>query len=423
MLSTIAYRAVVSAAVPLAPLWLRDPARRRGHDGRRQAAARLIEWARTHREPTRPLAWFHASSVGEGLQARAVLREFRRRRPDAQVILTRFSASADRLGDAPDADFTGYLPYDRRGELARVLDAVGPTLLIFAKVDVWPELTTLAKERGARVALVAATVDPGSRRLGAVGRWVAARGYAALDLATAVSTADAERLATLGVARDRITMTGDPRVDVVLEGVERLRDGSPSDELLLVAGSTWPGDESVLLDALVEVRRQHPAARLVIAPHEPTPEHVAALEREIATRGLASARWNADGASTSGVQVVDQMGVLAALYGRGAMAYVGGGFGGRGIHSVLEPAAWARPVIIGPNDRGVRDAALLADAGGLVRLPADGTARTLAAQWTQWLDDPAARARAGDAARAALEHDRGAAERSAELVAGLLRER
>lgn len=420
MLSTIAYRAVVAAAVPLAPLWLRDPARRRGHDGRRAAAARLIDWARTHRDASRPLAWFHASSVGEGLQARAVLRAFRRLRPDTQVIVTRFSASADRLGDAPEADFTGYLPYDRRRELARVLDAVRPTLLVFAKVDVWPELTTLARARGTRVALVAATVDPGSRRLGAMGRWVAARGYQALHLATAISSADAERLVTLGVARDRITVTGDPRVDVVLEGVDRHRDGVLHDGSLLVAGSTWPGDESVLLDALVAIRRDHPQARLVIAPHEPTADHLAILDREIASRGLASTRWSAGGARMDAVQVVDQMGVLAALYGRGAIAYVGGGFGGRGIHSVLEPAAWARPVIIGPNDRGVRDAALLAEAGGLVRLPVQDPRAALVTRWRAWLADPVSRARAGDAARAALEADRGAAERSAELLCSLL---
>lgn len=419
MLSTIAYRAVVAAAVPLAPLWLRDPARRRGHDGRRAAAARLIDWARTHRDVSRPLAWFHAASVGEGLQARAVLRAFRRLRPDTQVIVTRFSASADRLGPSEDADFTGYLPYDRHHEMAEVLEALDPAVLVFAKVDVWPELTTLAAARGTRVALVAATVDPGSARLGWLGRTMAIRGYRALDVAAAISAEDAARLERLGTPRARITVTGDPRVDVVLEGVDRHREGASHDESLLVAGSTWPGDESVLLDALVATRRDHPEARLVIAPHEPTADHLAILEREIASRGLASTRWSAEGARMDAVQVVDQMGVLAALYGRGAIAYVGGGFGDRGIHSVLEPAAWARPVIIGPNDRGVRDAALLAEAGGLVRLPVQDTQAALVTQWRAWLEDPASRARAGDAARAALEGDRGAARRSAELLVTL----
>jgi 3-deoxy-D-manno-octulosonic-acid transferase len=287
-------------------------------------------------------------------------------------------------------------------------------------VDVWPELTTLAAARGTRVALVAATVDPGSARLGWLGRAMAERGYRALDVAAAISAEDAARLERLGTPRDRIVVTGDPRVDVVLEGVDRHRDGVLHDGSLLVAGSTWPGDESVLLDALVAIRRDHPQARLVIAPHEPTADHLAVLDYEIASRGLASTRWSTEGPPTDAVQVVDQMGVLAALYGRGAIAYVGGGFGGRGIHSVLEPAAWGRPVIIGPNDRGVRDAALLAEAGGLVRLPVQDPRAALVTRWRAWLEDPASRARAGDAARAALEGDRGAAERSAELLCSLL---
>jgi 3-deoxy-D-manno-octulosonic-acid transferase len=116
---------------------------------------------------------------------------------------------------------------------------------------------------------------------------------------------------------------------------------------------------------------------------------------------------------------VDRMGVLTALYASGAVAYVGGGFGDRGIHSVLEPAGWHRPVLIGPNDRGVRDARLLSLAGGLVRLPQVGASATLATQWSAWLEHPSAREIAGRRAGNALAGDRGAALRSAELLAAL----
>jgi 3-deoxy-D-manno-octulosonic-acid transferase len=191
------------------------------------------------------------------------------------------------------------------------------------------------------------------------------------------------------------------------------------DSRLLVAGSTWPADEGVLLDALVRVRERHPGARLLVAPHEPTPSHLEALEREVGRRGLVSARWTPEGSSAD-VVAVATMGVLAGLYPSGAVAYVGGGFGVRGIHSVLEPAAWARPVLIGPNDRGVRDAALLAEAGGLVRLPERDPDTALAARWSAWLDDPDGARRDGAAARAALEPDRGAAARSATLVSGVM---
>ena len=422
MLATSIYRLGLLAGVPLASL-LRRPAVRQGHRGRLAAAARLEAWAAQHRDPARPLAWFHAASVGEGLQARAVLTALRQLRPDFQVVVTRFSASAERLSTSMPADVTEYIPYDRRRDVRRALAAIRPDLLVFAKLDVWPELATCAAQQGTRVALVAGSVDPGSARLGWLARTLARRGYAALELAGAISPEDAERLVVLGADRERIVVTGDPRVDAVLASVAdadtdhgRVTEGDPD---LMVAGSTWNDDEAVLLEALVMVRKWHTNARMVIVPHEPTPAHIAALEERARSHGLSSARWSGDTSTDAAVQWVDRMGVLTTLYAQGAVAYVGGGFGERGIHSVLEPAGWYRPVVIGPNDRGVRDARLLAGAGGLVRLPAQGAAAALATQWSAWLDHPSAREVAGRRAGEALAGDRGAAQRSAELLASL----
>jgi 3-deoxy-D-manno-octulosonic-acid transferase len=219
-------------------------------------------------------------------------------------------------------------------------------------------------------------------------------------------------------------VTGDPRVDAVLETVadverERRGDEEQFDQQLLVAGSTWAEDEAVLLDALTLVRRSFPDARMLVVPHEPTADHVATLATRARNRGLTVATWGGDTRGTAAVTIVERMGVLTALYATGAVAYVGGGFGERGIHSVLEPAGWHRPVIIGPNDRGVRDARLLASAGGLFRLPRESPAASLVQQWEGWLEHPSARETAGRRAGEALTGDRGAARRSAELLAGL----
>lgn len=421
MLATLTYRLAVRAGVPLASLLLRKPAVRRGHRGRLEAVDRLETWARQHRDPARPLVWVHASSVGESLQARAVLTELRRLVPEFQAVATRFSASAERLAPTMPADCVEYVPYDRPADVRRVLQALQPSLLVFAKLDVWPELATQARAAGARLALIAGSVDPGSARLGWLARTIARRGYAALDLAAAISASDGERLARLGADPSRITVTGDPRIDAVLDGIDRTRADWPreADPHLLVAGSTWPADERLLLHALAAVRVTHPAARLLLVPHEPRPEHIATLHQSAKALGLTSAPWQRAQPTDAAVEIVDQMGFLAGLYSLGAVAYVGGGFGVRGIHSVLEPAGWGRPVIIGPRDRGVRDAALLESAGGLVRLPNTADAAALTRQWLRWLEEPATTARAGRDAGEALAADRGAARRSAELLAGL----
>lgn len=424
VLATLSYRLAIGAAVPLASLVLRRAEVRLGHRGRLAAVQRLEAWAKAHRDPNRRLAWFHAASVGEGLQARAVLAALRQLRPDLQVVATRFSASAERLATTMPADITEYIPYDRGDDVTRVLEALRPDLLVFAKLDVWPELATRAAARGAHVALVAGSVDRDSARLGWLARTLAHRGYAALELVAAISGDDAERLVRLGADRSRIVVTGDPRVDAVLETVDDARrEGrgfiEAMDENTLVAGSTWPDDESVLLEALAALRKLYPDARLIMVPHEPTAGHILALEQRAARHGLTTARWNGVLQPGVAVEIVARMGVLTQLYASGGAAYVGGGFGERGIHSVLEPAGWQRPVIIGPNDRGVRDARLLADAGGLVRLPKQGAAEALATQWGSWLVYPSAREIAGRRAGAALAADRGAAQRSAELLAAL----
>jgi len=419
------YRAVVAASVPLVPLFLRDPRQRAAHRARLAAPEQLASWARAHRDPTRPLAWFHAPSVGEGLQARAVMAALRSDLPDMQFIYTHFSPSAEDFAARLAADWCGYLCYDRIGDVERMLTAAAPDLLVFTKLDLWPELAIRAAHRGARVAMVAATVSAVSSRLRWPARRAATPGYAALDLALAVAPEDVSRLAVLGCRADRIVLTGDPRVDSVLEvaeaGGERVLGGTAADRIL-VAGSTWPEDEAMVLAAFREVRRTHPDARLILAPHQPTAAHLHGIDAAARTSGLPDpVRLGGlvDGPLPP-IVAVDRTGVLARLYRVGTFAYVGGGFGHAGIHSVFEPAAWSRPVVIGPRDRDSRDARLLDEAGALTRLTGAAPAAQLAGIWRRYLDMPDRAQAAGAAGRAALDRERGAARRSAEMLRNLL---
>ena len=341
---------------------------------RRDAGERLLDWARSSRDDARPLVWFHAASVGEGLQADSVMRRLRRLRPDCQVVYTHFSPSALSLAARLTVDVADYLPYDFPENADRLLGALQPDVLVFAKLDLWPELATRASTSGTEVAIVAATVSRGSGRLRWPARALLKPGYKAVAAAAAISADDATRLTRLGVPSERIRVLGDPRFDSVLERVGAV---DPSDSLLafgrgaptMVAGSTWPRDEAVLLRAFAGVRRRNQEARLILVPHEPTEGHLNAIEGMAAAAGLPPAvRLSAAGGPTP-LLLVDRVGVLAALYGAGTMAYVGGGFGRAGLHSVLEPAAWSVPVAFGPRWRDSRDAELLLRAGGAASLP------------------------------------------------------
>jgi len=434
------YRAAWALARPIAGLAARgDSKLARAVRGRLGGAGALAAWAAAHRERGRPLVWMHAASVGEGRQAEAILQRLRAARPGWQVVYTFLSPSAERLAATLPVAFAGYVPADTPEETGRALDAVRPDLLCFSATDVWPELVRQASRRGVRLALVSANLAAASSRLGTVARSLLGPAYAAFDRVGTIDDADAARLVALGVRGDRITVTGDTRHDAAharATAVDRtaphLRTLAVDGDLrpILVAGSTWPADETRLLAAVGRVLGEGSALRLVLAPHEPTAAHLSDLAESlpltlgslVRIRSLsdleAQLRGGAQPAGTGwDVCLVDRVGVLADLYAAAALAYVGGGFGRAGLHSVIEPAALGVPVLFGPRWQGSRDARLLLDAAGGRSVHDEAT---LEAALRHWLHDETARTAAGAAARAVVDRGRGAAERSVGLLLSLL---
>ncbi len=392
----------------------------RGVAARRGIIPRYRRWAGAQRDPSRPLVWFHAPSVGEGLQALPVLQLLRSRRPDIQIAYTHFSPSAEKFARSTGADFTDYLPFDSYGDADAAISALRPALLVFSKLDVWPALTETASNRGVKVGLISATLPESSRRRSVLARNALGDAYRALDRVGAISREDADRLEDQGVRGDRISVTGDTRYDQVwkranatpLPLVQSLRSSAPT----LVAGSTWPPDETHLLAAWVEVKKRVPGARLVIAPHEVTDDHLRSITDWSAANGLTLSRLSSPDADTD-VLLVDRYGILGDLYAVADVAYVGGGFHAAGLHSVLEPAAFGAPVLFGPQHHKSREASALIAAGG-AQVATDSA--DLCGRLVRLFKSREARDHAGAAARTVVEGGLGAAERSYTLVRELL---
>jgi 3-deoxy-D-manno-octulosonic-acid transferase len=195
---------------------------------------------------------------------------------------------------------------------------------------------------------------------------------------------------------------------------------------VLVAGSTWPADEAVLLPALARWLRETPNARCLIAPHEPTAAHLAPVTRWAEAEGLPlrrltdveAARTDAHALDDSWrVLLVDRVGVLGDLYALATAAFVGGGFHAAGLHSVLEPAAFGVPVLFGPRHRNAREAGALLDRGAAVSV---GDREALHWQLAHWSVDEAARGTAGEAARQFVLENRGSTARVVTLLEALL---
>ena len=390
---------------------------------RRGLLDRYRAWGSSSRDRSRPLLWVHAPSVGEGLQALPVITAFREKRPDAQIVYTFYSPSAERFASTTGADFFDYLPFDNERDTAEALDAIAPTAVVFSKLDVWPLFVAGAARRGIKTALLSATVPESSGRRSGIALLALREAYEALDVVGAISPSDAERLLAMGVRGERLTVTGDTRYDQVWARanapnpsrdavVARYKDSRPT----LVAGSTWPADEKRLLPAWVQARRQLAGARLIIAPHELTPKHLASIEKWARDSSLTLSKTSEPDVRATEVILVDQYGLLADLYAVADAAYVGGGFHGDGLHSLLEPASFGTPVLFGPMHMDNRDAGLLVGGGGAMRCHGSGD---ISARLLAWFRNPAVLSRASASARRVVQGGIGAAERSTELVEGL----
>ncbi len=434
LLVRVVYAAVANlarAAVLLAPSG--DGKLSRTLRARRGLVQRISARARAVRDSTRPLVWLHAPSVGEGLQARPVAHALRAAHPDWQFAYTFFSPSAEQFADSVGADITDYLPFDRAADADVLLHAIQPTILVFAKADVWPVLVDRATARGIPVVLISGTLGAHSGRRGWWSRQLVGDAYAALHAVGAIDSEHAERLAKLGVGRAALHVTGDTRFDQVWARAHLIDRGSPllsqlaSARLTLVAGSSWPADEAALLPAWRSHSTSGAASatacpRLIIAPHEPTTGHCASIEAWATRAALRCARLSHIEAQTAvhdpDVILVDRVGVLGELYALANMAFVGGGFHAAGLHSVIEPAAFGVPVMFGPHHDMSREAGLLLAAGG-ARSVSDST--QLDAQLRAWRADAALRQQVGAAARAVVERGLGATERTVHLIEHAMR--
>ena len=452
------YRTTLRVLRTLSPAMMKGQSKlARGLRGRRDAHERLIAWGRGLRPVDRPVVWAHASSVGESIQARAVIDVLKRRMPGLQVVFTYFSPSAEGVcGDFP-AEVCGFLPWDLPEVLGPVLDAVRPSVIVFTQREVWPTLAAAATARRVPTVLIAGTMPRGAGRSSLPGRILLGPAFRSLRVVGAVSKEDGERFGVLGVRSERVTVTGDPGIDAARErvaGIDReaphfrisgdgcgpvgAKDPVEGPRPILVAGSIWPSDEEVLIPALARVRESVPGLRIVLAPHEPDGYDFAELARRLAgdgwttallaegegtgeAEGTAEARRGGTGLGANAI-LVDRVGVLAELYTLASVAYVGGGFHARGfrkrgLHSVLEPAAAGVPVLMGPRHEGSLHATRLL-AAGAARVVAD--ADSLAHALREWLEPRGKNEDPGQLAMDYIENHRGSAGRTADLIGQFL---
>jgi 3-deoxy-D-manno-octulosonic-acid transferase len=408
-----ALSAAVGAPVALAGLALR-PAWRVGW------RERLGRWPDAPALSDAPL-WIHAASAGEVLAASALAAHWQAEgRP---VVASATSATGRALWASRLPDLrSGLAPLDHPWCVDRALDALGPRALVLVETELWPVWIAAAARRGIPVVMVSARLSPRAfaryRRM----RFFWRRTFARIAAVGAASEDDARRFAEMGVAPDRLSVVGDLKLDLARDA------GPPADDLrealatgpVWVAGSTHPGEERAVADALERVEAEGQSLRTVIAPRHL--ERLDAVEREFASRGRKVRRRSrlSQGPLAAGeVLLVDTMGELASLYALADVAFVGGSLAPVGGHNLLEPVAAGVPVLHGPHvEKVASSVGWLGKAGAACAVPdADALGRTL----LRWLRDPDPAREAALGAREQLARDAGSVVRSAALVEMVLR--
>ncbi len=306
--------------------------------------------------PNYPPVWIHASS-GEFEYAKPVIREIKAQNPKTPIVVTYSSASyVKAIESFPGVDMSMPLPLDLPGPCSSFLKKIKPKCLLISRTDLWPEMLHQAQAFKIPVVLFAYTQREPTQMSG-VARWLRRWLLGNISQIQCVSEKDAENVRALGIKKPTAVL-GDTRYDQVQF---RLKNSKALPEVLkpalpaLVAGSTWPQDEAVLIEALAPILKDK-KMQLLLVPHEPTAGHVKDLEKRLEQAGLTAKKYSAQEPWTNAhVLIVDQVGVLAELYQWASMAFVGGSFKGS-VHSVMEPLGAGCVVLVGPHFHNNREA-------------------------------------------------------------------
>lgn len=366
--------------------------------------------------------WVHAVSVGELLIALKLVDELHRRRPSWRFVVSSTTSTAHALavGRRQDWWVPVYTPVDYPPFVRRALDAVAPRAVVLVESEMWPNFVWTAARRSLPVLLVNARVSPRSERryrrfaplLRSVTRHLSAVGLQEKD--------HAPLWEHLGLPMEKLHLTGSVKYDPETEATPA-RDFRPlletfgfeRGEPILLAGSTHEGEEEILAEALLAVRRTFPDARLLIAPR-----HVERTERIASTLSSSgfrvARRTGVPQGPAPDILLLDTTGELRDWYACADVVFVGKSLCGSGGQNPVEAIMAGRPVLFGPhmeNFAALRGTLLA--AGGAIEVH---DAASLARETASLFADRARRERLVEGARSALQAHRGATARTAGLV-------
>lgn len=318
--------------------------------------------------------WIHAVSVGESVASAAVVSGLKKSLGNIAVVVSTTTQTGQEMArkSIKDADAFVYYPFDIAFAVYRSLKRIQPVLFASTDTEIWPNFRHFARWMGVKSAMINGTVSDktlaGAARVPWIYKWTLSN----IDCFCMQTQADADRIISLGAEPARVVVTGNIKADQCDELIDEAGRAEIrgqfklSDDLrVIVAGSTNPGEDEPVLDALIAARKSHPNLRLIIAPRQ--------IERRDEIAGYARARglscgWRSEPETITGaedVMLLDVFGELARVYAIADVSFVGGSLIPKGCHSILQPIAQGKPVCFGPYTFKAKDLVAQAKAHGV----------------------------------------------------------
>src|SRR5262245_49072720 len=373
--------------------------------------------------------WVHAVSVGEVLSARPLVSELRVRYPKLRLFLSTTTLTGQQLArrSVSDVDAVFYFPFDWTFTARRTLNVVRPRLFVMMETEIWPNLLRECRRRRIRTVMVNGRISYRSFPRYRLVRPFIRRVLGDVDRFCVQGEETSRRLVELGADPARITVTGSLKFDSLEasptpgRGRERVLRffRIPPGRPVIVAGSTLKGEEEPVIRAFNRVRASGGNALLVIAARHP--ERFEEVERLCRHEGLSAVRRTElpiDAEPRADAVVLDTIGELAQLYQVATVVFVGGSLVPAGGHNILEPALYGKPIVFGPHMQNFGEIAeTFLTNGAAIQVRTTGE---LEETMLSLIGDPVRRARVGAAARALVESNRGARDRTLVVIRDLL---
>ena len=308
----------------------------------------------------KPVIWVHSVSVGETIASSPLVKLLMKKYPGYRYFITTMTPTGSDRVKAIYGDTVEhlYVPYDLPGAQSRFLNRVRPKLAIIIETELWPNTIAACKNRGIPVIIANARLSERS-----------AKGYQKLghlthNLLNQISVIacqnkeDGKRFTELGLPRENLQVIGSVKFDIeaspkILSSASTLRTtweaGFGRKAQILIAASTHEGEEQPIIDAFLQLKKEHHDLLLILVPRHP--ERFDTVYELACRNGLQTKRHSQNSAVSSETQVIlgDTMGEMLKLYAASDIAFVGGSLIERGGHNVLEPAVLGMPVLSGPH--------------------------------------------------------------------------